>query len=62
MLQKKVEGMAVVRVAKMAKFVKKHIVLQDLGKAYYIEVQVDVSLCRATAPVRGVVLYGDAVV
>ena len=54
--------MAVVRVTKMAEFVKKHIVLQNLGKAYYIEVQVDVSLCRAASPVRGVVLYGDAVI
>ena len=50
MLQKKVEGMAVIRVSEVAEFVKKHIVLQGLGKAYYIEVQVDVSLCRAAAP------------
>lgn len=54
--------MAVVLMTKMAEFVEQDIVLEDMGKADDIQVQIDVAFGGAASPVRCIVLYGNAVV
>ena len=54
--------MAVVLMTEMAEFVEQDIVLEDMGKADDIQVQIDVTFGGAASPVRCIVLYGNAVV
>ena len=60
--QKKMEGMTVILMAQMTQFVKKDIVLKDLRKSHYLQIKVDVALCRTTSPVADIILYGNTVI
>lgn len=62
MLQKKVESMTVVLMAKMTQFVKKDIILKDCRKGHDLKIEVDVALCRTTSPIAHIVLDGHAVI
>ena len=62
MLQQKMEGMAMVMMAQMAQLMKKHIVLQDTRKTYYIQIEIDVSLSGTAAPIRCVMLDSHPVI
>ena len=61
-LQFRMEGGAVVGVTEVRQFVQENIVLQRDRDPHEVQVQVDVALRGAGAPVGGVVLDGDAVV
>ena len=43
-LQKQMEGLAVILMPQMAEFVQKHIILEDTRKTYDIEVEIYISL------------------
>ena len=62
MFQKEMEGMAMVVVTQMTKFMQEDIVLKDLGKTYYVEIQIYVIACGTAAPVGGIMLYRDLVI
>ena len=62
MLQKKMEGMAVVLVTEVTEFVQKHIVLKGLRQTYYVQIQIYVRLRGTAAPVGGIMLYRDTVI
>ena len=40
-----------IAMTQMAEFVKKYVILQDLRQADYIQIEIDVVLCRTAAPV-----------
>lgn len=54
--------MTMVVMSEMTEFMQEDIILQDLRKPYNIEVEVYVGHCRATAPVRGIVLYRHLII
>ena len=56
MFQKQVEAMSMVTMTQVAEFVKKDIVTEHSRKTDDIQVQINVTPSRTTAPVRGVVL------
>ena len=56
MLQKEVEGMAVVVMPEMAEFVKKDIVPKRVRQTDYVQIEIDVPSGRAASPVGGIVL------
>ena len=62
MLQQKMEGMTMVVVAQVAEFVQEDIVPQDMRKADYVQIEIDIVACRATAPIAGVVLDGHLII
>ena len=42
----------------MTQFVQEDIILKHIRQTHYIEIQVDIVLCRTAPPVGGIVLYG----
>lgn len=52
--QQSVEVGAMVRVAKVAEFMEKHIVPEFFRQPYQIKIQVDIPFSRATAPVGNI--------
>ena len=62
MLQKKVEGMAMVLMREMAEFVEKDIILKGRWEADDLQIQIYISLGRTATPIGGIMLYRDLVV
>lgn len=62
MLQKKMEGMAMVMMTQMTEFMKQYIILQNQRQAYYIKIKIDVASGRATAPIGSIMLDGNPVI
>ena len=62
MLKQKMEGMSVILMTQMTKFMQQDIVLKDLRKTYYIEIQIDIAFGRTAAPICRIVLYRDTVI
>ena len=56
MLQKQMEGLSMVMMAQMTKFVQQDIVTERGRKPDYIKVQINIVTSRTTAPVGGVML------
>jgi len=50
-LQKYVKLLSMIRMMEMAEFVQENVVLKNLRKSYYIEIQIDISSGRAASPV-----------
>ena len=51
MLQKKMEGMTMIVMTQMTELMKEDIVSQDMRKADYVQVQIDIVPRRAASPV-----------
>jgi hypothetical protein len=62
MFQKQVEAPSMVTMTQVAEFVQKDIVTEHSRKTDDIQVQINVAQSRTTAPVRGVMLDGHAVI
>ena len=56
MLQKQMEGVAMIQMAKVAEFVQKDIILKDARKTDDIEIEIYIAFGRTAAPVSGIVL------
>lgn len=62
MFQKKMEGMTVVMVTQMTEFMEHDIVAKGLRKTHEVQIEVDICLGRAAAPVGRIVLDCHAVI
>ena len=62
MLQKQMEGVAMIQMAKVAEFVQKDIILEDARKTDNIEIEIYIAFGRAAAPIGRIVLYRDLIV
>jgi len=62
MLQKQVEGIAVVMMLEMAELMEKDIVPKRVRQTDDVEIEIDVSPCRAASPVGRIMLYGHFVI
>ena len=56
MFQQQMESVSMIRMAQVAEFVQKHIVLKHLRQTDNIQVQIDIAFCGTAAPVGSIML------